>query len=70
MCSLPVAIRWARGRWARSCTVSKYSLQAKAKMKEGKEHPDRDGQFRYINDEVRRFLAAGDPVISIDTRKE
>jgi len=49
-----------------------YSLQANAKAKanEGSQHPDRDAQFNYINDEVRRFLAAGDPVISIDTKKE
>ena len=47
-----------------------YSLQANAKSNEGKQHPDRDAQFNYINDEVRRFLAAGDPVISIDTKKK
>jgi hypothetical protein len=47
-----------------------YSLQANAKTKEGKQHPDRDAQFRYINDQVRRFLAAGDPVISVDTKKK
>jgi hypothetical protein len=33
------------------------------KPREGKQHPDRDAQFRHINDLVRRFLAAGDPVI-------
>lgn len=47
-----------------------YSLQANAKANEGKQHPDRDAQFNYINDEVRRFLAAGDPVTSIDTKKK
>lgn len=47
-----------------------YSLQANAKTREGKQHPDRDGQFHYINDQVRRFLAAGDPVISVDTKKK
>lgn len=47
-----------------------YSLQGNAKTKEGKQHPDRDAQFNYINDQVRRFLAAGDPVISIDTKKK
>ena len=47
-----------------------YSLRANAKANEGKQHPDRDAQFNYINDEVRRFLAAGDPEISIDTKKK
>lgn len=48
----------------------KFSLQANAKTREGRQHPDRDGQFRYINDLVRRFLKAGDPVISVDTKKK
>ncbi|MCA1677429.1 MAG: ISAzo13 family transposase, partial [Actinobacteria bacterium] len=48
----------------------KFSLQANAKTREGKQHPDRDGQFRHINDLVRRFLKAGDPVISVDTKKK
>jgi hypothetical protein len=47
-----------------------YSLQANAKTREGKQHPDRDAQFRYINDHVRRFLRTGDPVISVDTKKK
>lgn len=47
-----------------------YSLQANAKAREGKQHPDRDGQFRHINDTVRRFLRSRDPVISIDTKKK
>jgi len=48
----------------------RFSLQANAKVREGKQHPDRDRQFRHINDLVRRFLKAGDPVISIDTKKK
>ena len=47
-----------------------YSLQANAKVSEGKQHPDRDAQFRHINRTVRRFLGAGDPVISVDTKKK
>jgi hypothetical protein len=47
-----------------------YSLQANAKTREGKQHPDRDAQFRYIAREVRKFLRAGDPVISVDTKKK
>jgi Rhodopirellula transposase DDE domain len=47
-----------------------YSLQANAKTREGKQHPDRDAQFRYINEQVRRHLRAGQPVISVDTKKK
>jgi hypothetical protein len=47
-----------------------YSLQANAKTREGKQHPDRDAQFRYINDMVRRFLKGNQPAISIDTKKK
>jgi transposase len=44
-----------------------YSLQGTRKMLEGAQHPDRDAQFRYINTLAAEFLAAGDPVISVDT---
>jgi hypothetical protein len=47
-----------------------YSLQAPAKENEGATHPDRDGQFRYINDLAAWCLAAGEPVISVDTKKK
>jgi hypothetical protein len=47
-----------------------YSLQANVKTKEGKQHPDREGQFRYINQQVKAFIARGDPVISVDTKKK
>jgi transposase len=47
-----------------------YSLQAPAKQNEGTSHPDRDPQFRYINDLAARALRAGEPVISVDTKKE
>ena len=47
-----------------------YSLQGNAKTVEGKQHPDRDGQFRFINELVREFQAAGQPVISVDTKKK
>ena len=47
-----------------------YSLQGNAKAVEGKQHPDRDGQFRFINELVRAFQAAGEPVISVDTKKK
>jgi transposase len=47
-----------------------YSLQAPAKQNEGSAHPDRDGQFRYLNDLAGEFVAAGAPVISVDTKKK
>jgi transposase len=47
-----------------------YSLQAPAKQNEGTSHPDRDGQFRYINDLTLRRLELGEPVISVDTKKK
>jgi hypothetical protein len=47
-----------------------YSLQAPSKQAEGRQHPDRDGQFRYINTLAGEHLAAGDPVISVDAKKK
>jgi transposase len=48
-----------------------YSLQGNRKAREeGSDHPDRDAQFHYINRQVRRFQAAGNPVISVDTKKK
>jgi Rhodopirellula transposase DDE domain len=47
-----------------------YRLQAVFKTKEGASHPDRDGQFRYINAAAQEFLAGGQPVISIDCKKK
>ncbi len=47
-----------------------YSLQSNRKTEEGEDHPDRDAQFRHINRAVKRALRAGDPVISVDTKKK
>ena len=47
-----------------------YSLQAPAKTLEGKQHPDRDAQFRYINATSGSYIATGQPVISVDTKKK
>ncbi len=47
-----------------------YTFQANAKTREGSRHPDRDAQFEHINDRVTGFLAAGQPVISVDTKKK
>jgi len=48
----------------------RFSLQANRKTREGDSHPDRDAQFLHINDSVTRSLAAGQPVISVDTKKK
>ncbi|HUK69759.1 MAG TPA: ISAzo13 family transposase [Streptosporangiaceae bacterium] len=47
-----------------------FSLQGNAKTIEGKQHPDRDAQFRYINEQARAHQDSGDPVISVDTKKK
>ena len=47
-----------------------YSLQANRKTHEGADHPDRDAQFEHINQTAKAALAAGQPVISVDTKKK
>lgn len=66
----------ARGHTVSHVTVGRllrergYSLQAAAKTREGRQHEDRDEQFRYLAGQVKAYLAAGDPVISVDTKKK
>ena len=45
-------------------------MQGNAKTTEGAQHPDRDAQFRYISEQARAHQEAGDPVISVDTKKK
>jgi len=47
-----------------------YSMQSNRKALEGSEHPDRDAQFLYISEKVKRFQKACLPVISVDTKKK
>lgn len=47
-----------------------YSLQANRKTREGPQHPDRDAQFRYLTDQVRRFQRQHRPAMSVDTKKK
>jgi hypothetical protein len=47
-----------------------FSLQGNAKTIEGKQHLDRDAQFRYINEQVKVYQGTADPVISVDTKKK
>ena len=65
----------AQGHAVTAVTVARLLRQAgyrqgNAKTVEGKQHPDRNAQFRYINAQVRAFQAACDPVISVDTKKK
>src|SRR6202008_1816440 len=48
----------------------KFSLQANSKTREGGDHPDRDAQFNHINATVKTAIAAGEPAISVDTKKK
>ena len=47
-----------------------FSLQANTKVTEGTQHPDRDAQFAYLSGQVKDHLTAGQPVISVDTKKK
>jgi transposase len=47
-----------------------FSLRANVKTVEGKQHPDRDGQFRYISEQVKAYQGTADPVVSVDTKKK
>ena len=47
-----------------------YSLQSNKKTKEGANHPDRDKQFKYINNQVKMFQKCNSPTLSVDTKKK
>jgi len=55
---------------AEALRASGYSLQGNRKTREGSAHPDRDDQFAHSDAAAADFLAAGDPVISVDTKKK
>ena len=55
---------------AKLLKAADYSLQANTKTKEGTDHPDRNEQFEYINALAKKYLRAGDPVVSVDTKKK
>jgi hypothetical protein len=55
---------------ARLLRAQGFSLQANAKVTEGRQHVDRDAQFGYLNTAVIEHLAAGAPVLSVDTKKK
>ena len=55
---------------ARMMREDGYSLQGNSRVIEGRQHPDRDAQFRHINAMIAAFRAAGDPVVSVDAKKK
>jgi Rhodopirellula transposase DDE domain len=55
---------------ARLLYAADYSLQANRKTREGKDHPDRNAQFEYINQQVGQVQKRGQPVVSVDTKKK
>ena len=54
----------------RCLEVMGYTLQANVKTRDSPQRPNRDAQFRYLNRQVKAFRRAGDPVISVDTKKK
>ena len=54
---------------ARMLRAEGYSLQAMAKVLEGKQHPGRDDQFRHVNAMIAQFEEAGKPAVSVDGKK-
>ena len=64
-----VFLREGRGR-AADARGEGYSLQSPARVLEGRQHPDRDAQFRHLNAKIAEFREAGEPVISVDTKKK
>jgi hypothetical protein len=54
----------------RMLVALKYSLQGNRKTREGRQHPDRDGQFHHIRDRVKARQRRGEPAISVDTKKK
>jgi hypothetical protein len=62
----PVSHQWV----AAALRARGYSLQANRKTREGSDHPDRDAQFAHLAATSSAYLAVGDPVISVDTKKK
>ena len=75
LCNLAAALRTMGHRIGHNVVADLlrelgYSLQANRKTREGSETPDRDAQFHYINARVQAALAAGQPAVSVDTKKK
>lgn len=55
---------------ARMLAAMGFSLQGNAKISKGRQHEDRDAQFGYLSEQVAGFIAAGQPVVSVDAKKK
>jgi hypothetical protein len=65
-----LGFRCGKDAVARMMREDGYSLQGMSRTTGGNQHPDRDAQFRHINDMIAVFRAAGDPVVSVDAKKK
>ena len=65
-----LGFRCGKDALARMLGEDGYSLQGMARVLEGRQHPDRDDQFRRINAVIAEFTAAGDPAVSVDGKKK
>jgi hypothetical protein len=65
-----LGFRCGKDALARMLREDGYSLQGMSRTIEGRQHPDRDAQFRRINAMIAGFRAAGDPVVSVDAKKK
>jgi hypothetical protein len=65
-----LGFRCGKDALARMLREDGYSLQGMSRTIEGRQHPDRDAQFRHINAAIGEFAAAGDPVVSVDAKKK
>ena len=65
-----LGFRCGKDALARMLREDGYSLQGMSRVLEGKQHPDRDAQFRHINAMIAEFTAAGDPAVSVDAKKK
>jgi hypothetical protein len=65
-----LGFRCGKDAVARMLREDGYSLQGMSRTIEGKQHPDRDAQFRHINVMIEEFRACADPVVSVDAKKK
>jgi hypothetical protein len=65
-----LGLRCGKDAIARMMRAGGYSLQGMSRVLEGRQHPDRDAQFRHISAVIAEFTAAGDPVVSVDAKKK
>ena len=65
-----LGFRCGKDAIARMMREDGYSLQGMAKVLEGRQHPGRDAQFRHLNARIAEFGEAGEPAVSVDTKKK